>query len=55
VNNLNRSCTSGNTRDCAFAGTIAIAQGNKPMGMPQIERACTAQDPLACEVKKKAK
>lgn len=53
---LNKSCGAGNARDCAYAGTISVAQGNKAMGLPQIERACnTQQDPLACEVKKKVK
>jgi TPR repeat protein len=52
---LQKSCNGGVMRDCAIAGTMQIASGNKPMGMPMIERACmTAQDPLACAVKKKS-
>jgi hypothetical protein len=50
---LQKSCNAGVTRDCAAAGTLQIAAGNKAMGMPMIERACMTGDPLACAVKKK--
>ncbi|MBX3190855.1 MAG: sel1 repeat family protein [Labilithrix sp.] len=50
---LGKSCNAGNMRDCGAAGTLQIASGNKALGMPMIERACLAQDPLACAVKKK--
>jgi hypothetical protein len=51
---LGKGCNAGNMRDCAAAGTLQIASGNKGLGMPMIDRACTmGQDPLACAVKKK--
>jgi uncharacterized protein len=50
---LQKSCSGGATRDCTIAGTLQIASGNKALGMPMIERACTAQDAFACAVKKK--
>jgi hypothetical protein len=48
-----RACDMGSVKDCAIAGTLQIASGNKGMGMPMIERACIQQDPLACAVKKR--
>ncbi len=53
TNELMSKCNSGSARDCASAGLLNIANGNKPMGQPQIERACMQQDPLACAVKNK--
>lgn len=49
---MTRACMAGSMRDCAVAGTIQIASGNKVVGGPMIDRACTANDPLACAVKK---
>jgi TPR repeat protein len=46
-------CNAGSARDCATAGALNIAGGNAPIGRPQIDRACTQQEPLACAIKSK--
>ena len=46
-------CNAGSARDCASAGVLNIATGNAMMGNPQIERACTQGEPLACAIKNK--
>jgi hypothetical protein len=53
TNDLMNRCNAGSARDCASIGAINIAMGNKPMGMPQIERACMQNEPLACAIKNK--
>jgi TPR repeat protein len=53
TNDLTAKCNAGSARDCASSGILSIAQGNKPAGMAQIERACIQRDPLACAVKNK--
>ncbi|MBX3200088.1 MAG: sel1 repeat family protein [Labilithrix sp.] len=50
---LQKACTAGSMRDCAAAGTLQAAAGQKALAMPSLDRACVAGDPLACAVKKK--
>ncbi|MBX3260560.1 MAG: sel1 repeat family protein [Labilithrix sp.] len=50
---LQKACTAGSTRDCAAAGTLQAASGQKALAAPSLDRACNAGDPLACAVRKK--
>ncbi|MBX3224688.1 MAG: sel1 repeat family protein [Labilithrix sp.] len=50
---LQKACMSGSMRDCAAAGTLQVAAGQKAIATASLDRACIAGDPLACAVKKK--
>jgi uncharacterized protein len=49
---LMRSCTGGNARDCMLSGLFDAATNN-PMAKSQLDRACMRGDKFACEVAKK--
>lgn len=50
-----RACDSGDVRACATLGLMAVATGNKPGGLMDLDRACMRGDGFACAVVKKAK
>lgn len=52
---LRKGCNMGSARDCAMVGLYAVAMGNKPMGIMDLDRACQRGDGFACFVAKKAK
>ena len=48
-----RACNGGSARDCATAAAFNMANNQKPIGVPQAERACMAGDPFGCALKAK--
>jgi hypothetical protein len=51
---LQRSCDGGSARDCAASAVFDVAQGNKVMAMPKLDRACTMGDAFACESRRRS-
>ena len=52
---LRKQCDGGDARACGMMGVLNLAQGMKPMGMNDLQRACTMGDGFACAVAKRAK
>lgn len=52
---LSRSCTGGNARDCVMAGLLDAAAGIPGPSRIQLEQACNRGDKFACEITKKLK
>jgi TPR repeat protein len=49
---LQKSCDRGVPRDCAAAGVLSVAGGQKQAGMQNIQRACQQNDAWGCALQK---